>query len=56
MTKTEAMKIAAEAMVDVRTVQRWSHGEEMRTLTRERIEAAVKLLGLTVKPAKRAPK
>jgi DNA-binding LacI/PurR family transcriptional regulator len=45
MTNQDVMRIAAEASVDVRTVKRWLRGESLRTLTKERIEAAAKKLG-----------
>ncbi len=51
LTRTEVMKLAAEAQVDPRTVTKIYNGEKSRRiLVRERVEAAARSLGLPGPP------
>jgi DNA-binding LacI/PurR family transcriptional regulator len=46
VTHQQALLVAAHAQVDVRTVERFERGEPVRAGSRERIEAAMKMLKL----------
>jgi DNA-binding LacI/PurR family transcriptional regulator len=49
MTRAQMMLIAGEASCDVRTVKKYLDGQPISALPKERIEAAMKRLGLSAK-------
>ncbi len=46
MTRADQLRVAAEAVCDMRTVAKWLRGERVRGTVAERIEAAVRKLGV----------
>lgn len=53
ISRRDAMRIAAEASVDVRTVTSAYAGKELRTLTRERIVEAARKLKIELPPGEK---
>lgn len=45
LTKEQTLRLAADASVDPKTVERWAAGSEVRRGTRERLEASWTKLG-----------
>ncbi len=44
LTRQEILQIAAKALADPRTVERWARGEPIRGMALERVERAAKEL------------
>jgi hypothetical protein len=54
MTVIQVRRIALEALVDVRTLEKYLDGARVRPLSEARIERALRMLGLEARQLRRA--